>query len=136
MLLRRVDQHGEHDRRRAKMRHLVLGDQPKNLAGVDGRQTDVPSADRCDGPGIRPAVAMEHRQRPQIHGLRPQSEGDDVAERVQIGAAVMVERALRIAGGARRVVEGDRLPFLLRIAPPEVARPGKEFLVVDGAQFL
>ena len=44
------------------------------------------------------------------------SRRSDVADRVQVGAAVVVDDALGIAGRARGVVERDRLPFVGRVA--------------------
>ena len=42
--------------------------------------------------------------------------GEDVADGVQVGAAVMGHYALRIAGGPRSVAECDGIPFVLRQA--------------------
>ena len=40
--------------------------------------------------------------------------GEDVADGVEVGAAVMGHHALGIACGARGVAERDRVPFVLR----------------------
>ena len=37
----------------------------------------------------------------------------DITERQQIGPAVMVDHALRVAGGAGSVVQRDRIPFVV-----------------------
>ena len=47
----------------------------------------------------------------------------DVAERVQIGAAVVIDDALGVAGRARGVVERDRVPFVGRASAGE--NPGR-----------
>jgi hypothetical protein len=62
---------------------------------------------------------VEHRQRPQVHRVVRHAPDEDIADAVQIGAAVVIDHALRIAGGARGVVERDRLPLVLRPAPGE-----------------
>ena len=50
---------------------------------------------------------------------------------------MMVDDALRVAGGARGVVERDRLPLVLRHAPAEGRiAAGDERLVVDAGQRL
>ena len=61
--------------------------------------------------------------------------GDDVGHRQQIGAAVMIDDALGVACGARRVVERDRVPFVVRLQPGEfrIAFAQKIF-VFDGAE--
>ena len=107
-LVGRVHQHVEHDRRAAQMGDAMLGDR-----GED-RRRDRPGAGRhaCrrppSPPRIGPAVAVEHRQGPQIDRWPVEPEGDRIAERVQKGAAMMIDDALGIAGGAGGVVERDR----------------------------
>ena len=39
--------------------------------------------------------------------------GEDVADRIEVGAAVMGDDALRISRGARGVAERDGVPFIL-----------------------
>ena len=64
-------------------------------------------------------------------------EGDRVAERVQKGAAVVVDDALRIAGGAGGVVERDRFPLVRGPAPGELrVALGEQLLIGDLAQTL
>ena len=82
-------------------------------ARLDLAQADVRAGCRRDGPGVGPARAVEHRQRPQVAALVVELEGERVGERAQIGAAVAVDRALGIAGGARGVEQADRVPFVL-----------------------
>ena len=65
-----------------------------------------------DGPGVAPAVAMEHRQSPEIDWLMAKAQQREVADGVQIGAAMVVDHALRGAGGAGGVVQRDRIPFV------------------------
>ncbi len=74
------------------------------------------AAGSCHSPGEGPTVAVEHRQAPEIDRLRRKTEGDEVAERIQIGAAVMVDHTLRITGGAGGVEQAYRLPFIFRLA--------------------
>ena len=55
----------------------------------------------------------------------------------QRGAAVVVDDALGIAGGARGVVERDRVPFVVGHRPGEIGiAAGEELLVVDRAERL
>jgi hypothetical protein len=61
----------------------------------------------------------------------------DVAERVQVGAAVVVDHALGVSGGARGVVERDRPPFVGRRRPGVIrVALGQQRLVVERAQAL
>ena len=65
----------------------------------------------------------------------PHSPDEDVAERVQIGAAMVIDHALGVAGRAGGVIESDRLPFVMRRCLRELRIPGcKKSLVVDLAK--
>ena len=99
------------------MRDAMLSDRRENPCGLDAPQADVRAARRRNRPRIRPAVAVEHRQRPQINAVGVEPERKRIAERVQICAAVVVDNAFRIAGGAGRVEERERIPFVQRARP-------------------
>ncbi len=90
------------------------------------------ASDHREGPGEAPAVAMEHRQCPEIDAVLAHAAGKHIADREQIGAAVVIDHALGIAGSARRVVERDRVPFVVRHFPREVRIARRdEVLVFD-----
>ena len=78
---------------------------------------------------------MKHRQGPQIDRVFGHGRGDDIGLGQQIGAAVVVDHTLRIAGGAGCVVEGDGVPLVAGKGPVKirVARLKKR-LVVERAQ--
>ena len=76
-------------------------------------------------PGVGPAIAMEHRQRPEKDTARRQPESESIPAGIQIGAAVVQHDALRIPGRARRVVQRDRLPLVVR-------RPNRKVRVGGG----
>ena len=111
---RRVRDHVHHDRRAAHVGHAMLGERLKNRAGLDLAQADVGSGLQGHAPGEGPAVAVEHRQGPEIDRVQADVAGQRLADRVQIGAAVMDHDALGMARGAGGVVEADRLPFVGR----------------------
>src|SRR4030088_1494496 len=48
------------------MRHAMLGDPLKDLGGIDLAQATVSARGRRNGPGEAPAVAVKHRQGPEI----------------------------------------------------------------------
>ena len=109
------------------MGDAVLVQRVQDRRRLDPAQADIGPRHRRHRPGEAPAVAMEHRQRPQIDGVLRHPPGERVADRVQVGAAVVVDDALRVAGGARRVVERDRIPLVARQRPRIVGigrRPG------------
>ncbi len=83
------------------------------------RQTWVPATTDMR-PREAPAVAVEHRQRPQIDRVLGHGAGQHVALGHQVGAAVVVDDALGIAGRAGGVVERDRVPFVVGHRPGEV----------------
>ena len=78
---------------------------------------------------------MKHRQRPQIDWLRRQRPGHDVADRFQKCAAVVIDDALGVAGGARGVIERDRAALVGRRRPLEIRiASGDEFFIFDLAE--
>ncbi len=118
-----MHQHVQHDRGAAQMRHPVLADRGEDRGGFDPAQADMGPADRGHRPGIGPAVAMEHRQGPQIDQIAVEPKGDRIAERIQKRAAMVVDDTLRVAGGARSVVERDSGPLVGGAAASP--RPGR-----------
>ena len=74
------------------------------------------AADRGHRPGKAPAVDVEHRQRPQIDGIAVEAMVDDLAQGVEVGSAMVIQRTLRLAGRPGRVVQRDRLELVVRPA--------------------
>ena len=134
VLGRRGEDRGHHDRSSAEMGHLVLGERLPDRLGPYPAQAHMRSADHRHGPGKAPAIAMEHRQCPQIDWMLLYRRGDDIALRQQIRTAMVKNHALGIAGGPRRVVERDGVPFILGHRPGKfrIAR-GEEILVLHVA---
>ncbi len=136
-LLRRVDERQVHDRRAAVVGDPVRAHRVEDRLRLDLAQADVDAGVGGHRPREAPAVAVEHRQRPQVHRVPRHAPVDDVRQRVEIRAAVMVDDALRVAGGAGRVVERDRVPLVRRVLPGVLGiAVGDERLVVDGAEAL
>ena len=113
---RGVEEQVVDDGRAAVVRHAVLRDQPVDRRRVHGAEADVRPGVRRHRPGEAPAVAVEHRQRPQVDAVPRHVPGDDVADRGEVGAAVVDDDALRVARRARGVVERDGLPLVGRFA--------------------
>ncbi|MNG90191.1 hypothetical protein D3C79_490790 [compost metagenome] len=89
---------------------------------------------RGDGPRVAPAVAVEHRQGPQVHRAMAHGPGHLVAQGVEVGATVVVDHAFGVASGARGVVERDRLPLVVWPFPGELRVTfGEECFVVQVA---
>ena len=111
-----------HDRRAAVVRDAVRrGSASKIGLRLDLAQADVGARARGDRPREAPAVAVEHRQRPQVdRRARGMSQSRMLLTRVQVGAAVVVDHALRVAGRARGVVQRDRVPFVGGRLPREL----------------
>ncbi len=95
------------------MGHAVLCDQLEDLAGIDLAQAHIDAGSRRDGPRKTPAVAVEHRQRPEIDRMLAEIGRQDVADGVEIGAAVVGHHALGVARGARGIAQRDGVPFVL-----------------------
>ncbi|MNQ31925.1 hypothetical protein D3C85_453080 [compost metagenome] len=132
-----VDQRVEHDGGAAQVADAVLADQGEDLLRIDPAQEHVHAGQRGDGPRVAPAVAVEHRQGPQVDGVVAHRPGHLVAHGVEVGAAVVVDDALGVAGGTGGVVETDGVPLVLRPLPGELGVAlGEEGLVVEVADRL
>src|SRR3989441_7263107 len=84
--------------------------------GVDLPEADVGARDRGHPPGEAPAVAVEHGQRPEVLRVPAHPALEDLADGVEVGAAVGVHDALGLARGARGVVDGERVVLVLEPA--------------------
>ena len=103
----RPGQFAEHHRRAAQVGDRVPGDQVQGPVRLEGGQADAGGPDRGHAPGQRPAVAVEHRQRPQMPARRGQAELQGHAHRVEIRAAMGVDHALGPSRGPAGVVHRD-----------------------------
>jgi hypothetical protein len=108
------------------MGHLFARDCLVDRSGLDPTQSDMGAGHRRDRPRETPAVAVEHRQGPQIDRVLPHAPDQDAAERVQISSTVVIDDTFRVAGGPRGVVERDRLPLVLRHHLHELRVAGRE----------
>ena len=135
LVVARVEQDRHDDRRAAHVRDLVLGDEVEDRLRAHLPQADVHARLDADRPGKAPAVAMEHRQGPEIDRVAADVAGDDVAGREQVRAAMMVDDAFGVAGRARGVVERNRVPFVGgRGALVSLVALGDQRLVVEAAE--
>jgi hypothetical protein len=113
------------------MRDRVIGDGVVHGFGADPSQADVRAGHQRERPGEAPAVAVEHRQRPQVHRMARHARREHVRIAHQGRTPMMVDDALRIAGGARRVIQRDGVPFVGGQLPREfgVAVFEKRFVI-------
>ena len=125
------DQRGMHDRCATVMRHMVLTHQAEDQRRINPTQTDIGAGHGRERPRETPAIAVKHRQCPEIDRMARQVPGEHIADRVQIGAAVMDHHTLGVAGGARGVVQADRIPFIFR-QPPDMGRVAARNQVLVG----
>ena len=128
----RIDQHAQHDGRTAEVRHAMIGDRVEHGACGHGATAHYGSGHQRHGPCVSPAVAVEHRYGVEIGRVLRQMPCRDRPHAHQVAAAVMVDDALGLARGARRVVQCKRLPLVLGHLPVmfRIAL-GQQRLVVD-----
>ena len=113
----------------------LVGDRVVDRLRVHPAQAHPGPCDRREGPREAPAVAVEHRQGPEVDRMVGHVPRDRVRHGVDPGAAVGVDHALRVAGGAGGVVERDRVPFVGRPLPRELRVAAREErLVLDLAE--
>ena len=94
------------------MRDFMTRDRLIHRGRAHGTQADMRSGDDRDRPREAPAVAMEHRQRPQIHRMLAEIARQNIADGIEISAAVMGHDALRVTRGARGIAQRNRVPFI------------------------
>ena len=130
-----ADQHVVHDRRGAVVIDAVRTDGLEDCPRLDPAQAHVRAGQQRHRPREAPAVAMEHRQRPQVARKMRHAPGRGVAHRVEIRAAVVGHHALGLAGRARGIGHGDRIPLILRTGEARQRRmPGQQRLVLLAAE--
>src|ERR1700687_3131732 len=100
-----IDQRIVDDRRAAHVGDAVLFDQLENLCGVNLAQANVDAGRGRDGPWKTPAVSVESRQGPEIDRMLAEIAREDVADGVEVGAAMMRDHALGIACSSRGIAE-------------------------------
>ncbi len=110
--IRGSSQRGMDHRRTAVMGHLMLTHQFQHVVHLEAAQADLGGANGRQRPRKAPAIAVEHRQRPQVDRLAVDAPVDDIGHRIEIGAAVVVDHPLRIAGGAGGIVQRNRIPLI------------------------
>ena len=127
----RIEQCRHDNRRATKMGHPFIGNRVIHLLCPHPAQADMGRGGDGQRPGEAPAIAVEHRQRPQIDRMLLQSCMDRVGIGHQCRAPIMVDDTLRIARRAGRVVERDRIPFVIGHGPLKFRRAGgdKRFVV-------
>ena len=81
---------------------------------IDGAQHDMGAAHRGERIDTAPAVAVEHRQRPQLDIVVANAEVDDHVVGVEIAIAVRQHHALGPRGGAGGVVDRDDVVLVER----------------------
>ena len=105
------------------------------MGGIELAQTDVRASNRRDPPSVAPAVAVEHRQRPEIDGVVPHVPADQIAERIEIRASVMVDHPFGITGCSRGIVERDGVPLVAGEVRGIVwITFSKKFIIQNGAE--
>ena len=83
----------------------VLTDQRKDEGRIHPAQAHMGARRSRHAPGVGPAIAVEHGQRPQIDGALGDAEGEQLPDGVQVGAPVVIGDSLWISRGAGGVVQ-------------------------------
>src|ERR1700680_3036900 len=105
---RGVEKHRHHRGRAAKMSHLMIRNGGKYLLRPYPAQADMGSREQRERPGETPAIAVEHRQRPEIDRTLAHAAGEDIRISHERRAAMMADHTFWITRGARSVIERNR----------------------------
>ncbi len=93
-----IDNKGHHNWCAAQMGDAVIGDGVENHICRDCPCADTHAGFGGNRPWEAPAVAMEHRERPQVTRMHAQVPFHRVGDRVYVSAAMMVDDAFGLAG--------------------------------------
>ena len=121
LLRRRIEEGRHHDGRAAQMGDAMLGDR------LDRSRPPAPSAGRhaCPPPPTATRESTSHcngtsAASTDSTGWRGIWRRQHIAVAHQRRAAMMIDHALGIAGGARGVIQRNRVPFVARHLPGEI----------------
>ena len=104
----------------------MLADGVEHGARVYFAQKDVGAGFGGDGPGMAPAVAVEHRHGPEVDGEGGHVPDERATQGAQVRAAMMSYYAFGIASSTGRIRERNGVPFILRRLPIEIRVTGGE----------
>ena len=95
-----IEQRRHHDRRAAQMRDLIIGNRVVHRRRAHRAKAHMGASNDRNRPREAPAIAVKHRQGPEIDRVLAHGAGHDIADREQMRAAMMIDNAFGIAGGA------------------------------------
>ena len=95
LFFRRIADHVHHNRCTAKMSNMVFSNRVINVFCSYFSQTDMCPAQHCDCPRETPAVAMKHRQSPEIYRAVWHFPGQHIPGCQQISSACVVNYTFR-----------------------------------------
>ena len=107
----------ENDGGAALMGHSVFFDEPEHRRRIEFSQADMGRTHRTHTPGEAPAVAVKHRQGPEVDRVASEPDHHRVAHCRKIGSPVMADDPLGISCGARSIIQTDGVPFIFRHDP-------------------
>src|SRR2546426_3254459 len=116
--LRVVDDADVDGRRAVVVGDALRVDQLPDPGGLDTAQADVGAGDGGDAPGETPAVAVEHRERPEVLRVDAHVGLEHLTDRVDPRPTVGVHNALGPARRARGVVDRGGLVYNPRTTGP------------------
>ena len=102
------------------MGHLVIGNRVIHGLGAHRTQADVNARGHRNRPCETPAVAVEHRQRPQIHREASHARRDGVGVAHERRTTMVVDDALGVSRRAAGIIQRNRIPLVLRRRPVEI----------------
>ena len=101
----------------------MVGNHVIDRFGTDPAQADMGARLNRDTPRKAPAVAVEQRQRPQVDRVPPHFAVNHHVQRHQRRTPMVANDPLWVAGGARGIVQRNRIPFVTRGRRCIVGRP-------------
>ena len=94
------------------MADVLLLNELQDFLRIKLAQADVGAANGRHSPGEAPAVAMKHRQHPEIIRTVVHGQFNHFTYSIKIGAAMVVHYTFRSSRGAGCIVDGNGLIFV------------------------
>ena len=94
------------------MRDTLFRNQRQYMLRIELSQTDIHTGTRCQRPRKTPAIAMKHRQGPQVDRVLGHIPFENIRYGIDRRTPVVIDHAFGITGRARGVVQCNRIPFI------------------------
>ena len=125
-----IDQGVEHHRCSAEVCDSVRLNSIENSFVPNVPQTDAGAGNGSERPGETPAVAVKHRQRPEVDRVSTHIPAQRHGNRVQVGTPVVIHHPFGITGSSRGVIECNSLPLVFDLEAAVLGVSRRQYVII------